>query len=316
MAIVTAPAIGPPLGGWITDSFSWRWVFFINVPIGLISLFLSSRLVSDPPAFKAEVAEAKRLGKLRIDYVGISLIALGFAFLEVVLDRGQIDDWFGSRFITTHVGRGDRLPGVRDLVGAAGARSGGRTRAAAGAEFRDFANIFYFLFGFVLFGSTTMIPEILQSLYGYTATDAGLVLGPGAAVITVLAPIVAMLTQKGKVKPRWLIAFSFAVVSLSMLYYSSFTLQTDYLHYALARALQGFGYAFLFVPVSVLAYSYLPPGKNNKGSSLTNLARNWGGSFGVAFITTVHERRTDLHSDRLSRSADLARRSFTPASTR
>src|SRR6266852_2272137 len=100
VAIVTAPAIGPPLGGWITDSFSWRWVFFINVPIGLISLFLSSRLVSDPPAFKAEVAEAKRLGKLRVDYIGILLIALGFAFLEFVLDRGQIDDWFGSPMIT------------------------------------------------------------------------------------------------------------------------------------------------------------------------------------------------------------------------
>src|SRR6202453_4681436 len=99
VAIVTAPAIGPPLGGWITDSFSWRWVFFINVPIGLISLFFTSRLVSDPPAFKAEVAEAKRLGKLRIDYIGITLIALGFAFLEFVLDRGQIDDWFGSRLI-------------------------------------------------------------------------------------------------------------------------------------------------------------------------------------------------------------------------
>jgi DHA2 family multidrug resistance protein len=114
------------------------------------------------------------------------------------------------------------------------------------------------------------------------------------------------LTQKGNVSPRWLIAFSFAVVSLSMLYYSGFTLQTNYAHYALARALQGFGYAFLFVPVSVLAYSYLPPGKNNKGSSLTNLARNWGGSFGVAFITTMHERRADLHSDRLAQSADFS----------
>jgi DHA2 family multidrug resistance protein len=97
-----------------------------------------------------------------------------------------------------------------------------------------------------------------------------------------------------------------------MFYYGSFNLQTDYFHYAMARALQGFGYAFLFVPVSVLAYSYLPPGKNNKGSSLTNLARNWGGSFGVAFITTVHERRMDLHSDRLSRNADLASPLFHP----
>ncbi len=136
VAIVTAPAIGPPLGGWITDSFSWRWVFFINVPIGLISLFLSSRLVSDPPAFKAEVAEAKRLGKLRVDYVGIMLIALGFAFLEFVLDRGQIDDWFGSSLIIDDVGSGDCLPGVRRMVGTAGARSGGGARTAAGEKFR------------------------------------------------------------------------------------------------------------------------------------------------------------------------------------
>ncbi len=311
VAIVTAPAIGPPLGGWITDSFSWRWVFFINVPIGLISLFFTSRLVSDPPAFKAEVAEAKRLGKLKIDYIGISLIALGFAFLEVVLDRGQIDDWLGSRFITAML-----IAAVACLAFAIWweLRAPDPVVELGLLRERNFAisNVFYFLFGFVLFGSTTMIPEILQSLYGYTATDAGLVLGPGAAVITVLAPMVAVLTQKGVVKPRWLIAFSFAVVSASMFYYGSFNPQTDYLHYALARALQGFGYAFLFVPVSVLAYSYLPPGKNNKGSSLTNLARNWGGSFGVAFITTMHERRMDVHSDRLSRTADLASPLFHP----
>jgi DHA2 family multidrug resistance protein len=275
------------------------------VPIGLISLFFSSRLVSDPPAFKAEVAEARRLGKLRVDYVGITLIAVGFACLEFVLDRGQIDDWFGSTTISSMLAAAVvclafaiwwelRVPDPVVELGLL------RERNFASA------NIFYFLFGFVLFGSTTMIPEILQSLYGYTATDAGLVLGPGAAVITVLAPIVAMLTQRGKVKPKFLIAFSFGVVALSMLYYSSFTLQTNYTHYALARVMQGFGYAFLFVPVSVLAYSYLPPAKNNKGSSLTNLCRNWGGSFGVAFITTMHERRTDVHTDRLAQSADLS----------
>jgi MFS transporter, DHA2 family, multidrug resistance protein len=305
VAIVTAPAIGPPLGGWITDSFSWRWVFFINVPIGMVSLFLTNRLVSDPPAFRAEVAAARRLGKLQVDYIGIGLIALGFACLEFVLDRGQIDDWFGSTTITSML-----IASVICLAFAIWWELRVPDPVVELGLLRErnfaFASIFYFLFGFVLFGSTTMIPEILQELYGYTATDAGLVLGPGAAVITVLAPMVAVLTQKGKVKPKFLIAFSFAVVSLSMLYYSSFNLQTNYTHYALARVLQGFGYAFLFVPVSVLAYSYLPPGKNNKGSSLTNLARNWGGSFGVAFITTMHERRTDLHTDRLAQSADVS----------
>jgi MFS transporter, DHA2 family, multidrug resistance protein len=303
VAIVTAPAIGPPLGGWITDSFSWRWVFFINVPIGLVSLFFTNRLVSDPPAFTAEVAAARSQGKLRVDYIGIILIALGFACLEFVLDRGQIDDWFGSSLITSML-----IAALLSLAFAIWWELRVPDPVVELGLLRErnfaFASIFYFLFGFVLFGSTTMIPEILQELYGYTATDAGLVLGPGAAVITVLAPIVAMLTQKGKVKPKYLIAFSFTVVSISMLYYSSFNLQTNYTHYALARVLQGFGYAFLFVPVSVLAYSYLPPGKNNKGSSLTNLARNWGGSFGVAFITTAHERLTDSHSNRLAQAAD------------
>jgi MFS transporter, DHA2 family, multidrug resistance protein len=298
MAIVTAPAIGPPLGGWITDSFSWRWVFFINVPIGIVSLILSSRLVHDPPQFKEEIAKLRASGKLRIDGLGIGLIAVGFGCLEVVLDRGQIDDWFGSSTIVALL--------VAAVITLAFAIIWEWRHTDPVVELkllkeRNFASstIFYFLFGFVLFGSTTMIPEILQTLYGYTATDAGLVLGPGALVITVLAPFTARLVQSGKVSPKHLIIFSYAVVACSMWYYGSFTPQTDYFHYALARVIQGFGYAFLFVPVSVMAYSYLPAQKNNKASSLTNLARNWGGSFGVAFVTTFHERRTDLHQARL-----------------
>jgi DHA2 family multidrug resistance protein len=296
MAIVTAPAIGPPLGGWITDSFSWRWVFFINVPIGIVSLLLSSRLIHDPEIFKEEVRKARSAGKLRIDYIGIGLIALGFACLEFVLDRGQIDDWFGSPIIATAFWIAAASLGI--AIFWEWQHSDPVVELKLMRE-RNFAIsvVFYFLFGFVLFGSTTIIPEILQSLYGYTATDAGLVLGPGALVITVLAPLVARITQKGTISPRWLIASSFTIVALSMLYYSHFTLDTDYFHYALARVFQGLGYAFLFVPVSVLAYSYLPANKNNKGSSLTNLARNWGGSFGVAFITTMHERRTDLRQN-------------------
>jgi DHA2 family multidrug resistance protein len=299
MAIVTAPAIGPPLGGWITDSFSWRWVFFINVPIGVVSLILTSRLVHDPPQFKEEIAKLRASGKLKIDGLGIGLIAIGFGCLEVVLDRGQIDDWFGSPTIITLL-----VAAIVTLVVAV-VWEWRHTDPVVELRLlreRNFAasTIFYFLFGFVLFGSTTMIPEILQTLYGYTATDAGLVLGPGALVITVLAPFTARLVQSGKVNPRHLIMFSYAVVACSMWYYGSFTPQTDYFHYAMARVVQGFGYAFLFVPVSVMAYSYLPPQKNNKASSLTNLARNWGGSFGVAFVTTFHERRMDLHQARLS----------------
>ncbi len=292
MAIVTAPAIGPPLGGWITDSFSWRWVFFINIPIGLLSLFLTRRLVTDPPVFKEEVQAARRLGKLRIDYVGILLIALGFAALEVVLDRGQIEDWFESSFIVWFL-----AIAVVALVLAAvwELRQSDPVVELGLLRERNFAlaNAFYFLFGFVLFGSTVLIPQMVQSLYGYTATDAGLVLGPGAMVIVVMAPIIVRLTKK--IPASWLIGFGFTVLALAMWRYAGYNLATDYNKEVWARAIQGFGIAFLFVPTSQLAYSYLPQNKNNKASSLTNLFRNQGGSFGIAFVTTVLTRRAQYH---------------------
>jgi len=153
--------------------------------------------------------------------------------------------------------------------------------------------LFIFCLGSRFFGSTVLIPQMLQSLYGYTATDAGLVLGPGALVIVVMAPLVVRLVRQVPVSR--LISFGFVVLGLAMWYYASFDLATDYRKEALARAVQGFGLAFLFVPTSQLAYSYLPKNKNNKASSLTNLFRNWGGSFGIAFVTTMLERRSQFH---------------------
>lgn len=292
MAIVTAPAIGPPLGGWITDSFSWRWVFFINVPIGLVSLLLSSRLVHDPIEFTAERKRARRGGRLRIDYAGIVLIAIGFACLEVVLDRGERDDWLGSRFIVSFLAIA--LVAIAIAIWWEWHHHDPVVELTLLRE-RNFAisAVYYFLFGFGLFGSTVLIPEMLQTLFGYTATDAGLVLGPGAAVITVLAPFVVRVVPR--IGAKRLLGASFTIAALSFFYYSRLTPQTDYFHFALARGIQGFGYAFMFVPVTQLAYSYLPKDKNNKGSSLTNLCRNWGGSFGIAFVTTMLARRTQFH---------------------
>ena len=298
VAIVTAPAIGPVLGGWITDNYNWRWVFFINIPVGILSLFLTNRFVHDPESYAEERKTVRVNGKLRIDGIGIALVGLGSAALEVLLDRGQIDDWFGSRFIIwcfvigitclsaavfweLHVP--DPIIDFRLL------------------KVRNFAlaNVFYFVFGFGLFASTTMIPQLLQSLYGYRAIDAGLVLGPGALVITFLAPVGAQLVQRGIVKPRILLFGAVMIVGMSFLHYSHFNLDTDYKHYALARALQGLGYGFFFVPLSVIAYSQLSPAQNNKASSLTNFFRNWGGSFGIAFITTVSDRRQSFHQERV-----------------
>jgi DHA2 family multidrug resistance protein len=292
MAIVTAPAIGPPLGGWITDSFSWRWVFFINVPIGLLSLLLSSRLVHDPVEFIEERKQARRGGRLRIDYIEISLIAIGFACLEVVLDRGEREDWLESHFIAAFLAIA--AVAIAIAIWWEWHHDDPVVELTLLRE-RNFAisNIYYFLFAFGLFGSTVLIPEMLQTLFGYTATAAGLVLKPGAAVITLLAPFVVRIVPR--IGAKRLLAASFTIAALSFFYYGGMTAETDYFHFTLARCLQGFGYAFMFVPVSQLAYSYLPRNKNNKGSSLTNLCRNWGGSFGIAFVTTVLERRTQYH---------------------
>jgi DHA2 family multidrug resistance protein len=298
VAIVTAPAIGPVLGGWITDNYNWRWVFLINIPIGLLSLFLTNRFVEDPPAFAEERKTVRVNGKLRVDGIGIALIGLGSAALEILLDRGQIDDWFGSRFITSMF-----VIGIACLVTAVFWEWNHPDPVIDFhlLKVRNFAIActFYFVFGFGLFASTTMIPQLLQSLYGYRAIDAGLVLGPGALVITFLAPVGAQLVQRGIVAPRILLFGAVMVVGLSFLHYSHFNLDTDYGHYAWARALQGLGYAFFFVPLSVISYSQLSPAQNNKASSLTNFFRNWGGSFGIAFITTMSERRQNFHQSRL-----------------
>ena len=315
MAMVTAPAIGPPLGGWITDNFSWRWVFFINVPIGILSLLLSSRLVHDPVEFTEERKQAWQSSRLRIDYVGITLIAVGFACLEVVLDRGERDDWLESHFIATFL--------AIAVVTIAIAiwwewRHDDPVVELTLLRERNFAiaNVYYFLFAFGLFGSTVLIPEMLQTLFGYTATDAGLALGPGAAVVTILAPFVVRIVPR--VGAKRLLGFSFSIAALSFFYYSGMTTETDYFHFAFARCFQGFGYAFMFVPVTQLAYSYLPKNKNNKGSSLTNLCRNWGASFGISFVTTMLERRTQYHQSVLVchlTSADESVRQFVRTSS-
>lgn len=299
VVIVTAPAVGPVLGGWITDNYDWRWIFFINVPVGILSLYLSNKLVHDPPAFTEERLVAKATGRMPIDTAGVLLIILASSTLEIALDRGQIDDWFNSGFITTMI--------VLAITGWIGTVIWENYVKDPVIDFGLFANrnfaiasTLFFVFGIGLFGTTTLIPQLLQSLYGYRAIDAGLILGPGALVITLLAPVSAQILQRHLASAKTLIFISLCFISFSMFAYSVMTLDTNGGHYLAIRALQGVGYGFFLVPANIIAYSQLRPDQNNKASSLTNLFRNWGGSFGISLITTTSERRASFHQSNLA----------------
>ncbi len=293
LAIVAAPAIGPTLGGWITDNYSWRWCFFINLPVGALSMFLTYLIV---PAGAGEVKRAGRLdgGKARIDFVGIALVAVGFGCLEVVLDKGQEDDWFGSPFIVAFF-----TIAICALVAAViwELVVDDPVIELRLLKNRNFALAcgLYMTFGFVLFGTTVLLPQMMQQLFGYTATAAGEVLSPGALVVMVMAPFSTRLLRY--IQPKWLVAFGLVLLCLSLWHMTGFNLSLDYRGAATARVMQGFGLGFLFVPVSQIAYSYLPRSKNTQASSITNLFRNQGGSFGIAFVTTMLARRGQYHQN-------------------
>jgi len=291
IAVVFAPAIGPTLGGWITDNTSWRWVFLVNVPVSVVLFFLIDIMIEDPPAHEA-ARQARLKAGLRIDYLGFGLLALGLGCLQWVLDRGQEQDWFGSKAITTasiiaglalvalivwELTRRDPIVDLKLL----------RNRGFA------VANLLMFTLGFVLLGSTALLPQYVQSLLGYTATEAGLVLSPGGLGIMVLMPLVGRLVTR--VDPRYMIAFGLCVTAASLVWISNFNLAVDFNTIAWARVFQAAGFGFLFIPITTLAYAGVAPEKNNNASALLNLSRNLGGSVGIAVLTTMLARRAQFH---------------------
>ena len=292
MAVVVAPALGPTLGGWITDSYSWRWIFYINVPVGIISLILTSRLISDPP----HLSGSRRQG-WSIDYIGLGLLALGLGTLQVVLDKGQRDDWFDSRFITALT-----IIAVVALIAVIfwEWRQAHPIIDLKLFQDRSFAtaNSMMFMLGFVLWGSTLLIPLFTQTMLGYPAEQAGLALMPGGLAIIAFLPLVGYLLARRD--PRYLMIIGLFILAGSLAYMTRFDLEINFQTVAFARLVQGCGMAFLFVPINTVAYSYLPPEKNNAASGLINLARNVGASMGISFVTTMLDRRQQFHQDRLS----------------
>jgi DHA2 family multidrug resistance protein len=293
MAVVLAPAIGPTLGGFITDNFSWRWVFFINVPVGIASLLLSSRIVTDPPHLRQA---RERSGG--VDWIGLGLIATGLAALEIVLDKGQEEDWFHSAFVT-----GSTLVAVVCLVSFVVWEWHHESPIVDVRMFqrRSFAvaNGLMVILGLSLFGSTVLLPQYLQVLMGYTAEQSGMALSPGGVLIILMLPFVGRMV--GKLDPRLLIATGFVILSASLFYMSrKIDLQMDFPTAVKLRCFQAAGMAFLFVPIQTISYAGVPVQKYNQVSGIMNLSRNMGGDLGIAFVTTLIARRSQVHQATLS----------------
>jgi MFS transporter, DHA2 family, multidrug resistance protein len=302
IAVVTAPAIGPTLGGWITDNFDWRWIFFINIPVGIVSMALTSFMVQDPPYFEAE-REHRRSRGLRVDYWGIIFIALGLGFLQIILDKGERDDWWASDFI--------RICTVVAVAGLILAVYWELTHKDPVVDLsllkdRNFAvaGFLMFMVGVVLLGSTVLIPQYLQLVMGYSATRAGLAISPGGLLVMVMLPFVGLALSK--VEARWIIALGLVITSSALLYMTTFNTQMDFAHAVQARCFQAAGLACLFVPINTAAYAFVPRNKNNAASGLVNLARNIGGSVGISLVTTLLARRAQFHQTRLvERTSEL-----------
>ncbi len=288
MAVVVAPAIGPTLGGWITDNISWHWIFFINLPVGLLSLYLTHRLVEDPPWLKQE-----QNAGIRIDYIGLALIVLGVACFQFVLDKGQEDDWFGSPLITTMFSIGVPVLVAFFLWEWFHEAPIVDVRLLKNRNFGT-AVFLSFILGIVLFGSTVLIPEFLQTSLGYTAERAGMALSPGGLALMLMMPIAGRITGT-RIDPRLLVASAFLSMALTLHLMTIIYPGIDFGTIVLLRIIQVLPMAFVFIPISTLNYIGVPREKNNQVSGLSNFARNLGGSIGTSLLSTFIARQNQTH---------------------
>lgn len=290
---VLAPTVGPMLGGWITDNYSWRWIFFIKIPVAALALYLTYKLVEDPPF----LARLKR-GGLRVDYIGIAMLALGVGALQILLDKGQEEDWFGSHFIVTLM-----ITAAVCLTALVIWEWFRRDPIIDVRLFKNFnfaaANLMMFMMGVMLFSTLVMIPEFLQTLMGYTAELAGLVLSASGFVLLLMMPVVGRLTTK--VQSRYLIAAGWCALAVG-LYYSAY--RTDlFISFRFAmwlRVVQVIGIGFLFVPITMAGYIGIPMEKGNSVSGMVNFMRNMGSSIGTSIVTTMIARRAQYHQEVLA----------------
>jgi DHA2 family multidrug resistance protein len=295
VAVIVAPTVGPTIGGWITDNFSWHWIFFINVPIGLVSLALVHWLVDEPETLQRERHERLARG-LKVDWVGFALIAITLGSLEVVLDRGQIEDWFKSDTIIVFT----TLAAASFLLFLPWEINHEEPIIELQLLFRrqfGMAFLVMLMVGAILFGSNQIMPQLLQTTFPYTAMLSGLAMMPGGLAMLVMMPIAGQVT--GHFQPKYLITLGLASIALSMWYSTSLTPDASFDYFAWVRVYQVIGLPFLFIPINTVAYDGLPPDKTNQGSALMNVARNLGGSIGISLANVVLVQREQFHQSRL-----------------
>jgi MFS transporter, DHA2 family, multidrug resistance protein len=288
LGIVVAPMLGPVLGGWITDSYSWRWLFFINIPIGIVAVIMAVMFIHDPPYIKR--------GAGGIDYWGIGYLALGIGALQIVLDKGQEADWFASHIILTL--------GILSVIGFAFFVVRELITGHPVVDLKIFKNRTYatgvFLMtvlGFVLYGSTVLLPLWLQTLMGYSALEAGMAMLPRGLGSFIFMPIVGILM--GKIEARKLLAAGLILSSYSIYQLSRLNLNAGYWDIFWPQLLQGMSMGLLFVPLTTITNGLIPKEQMGNATSLFNLMRNIGASIGIASVTTISSRRAQAHTNTL-----------------
>jgi DHA2 family multidrug resistance protein len=288
VGILLAPILGPTLGGWITDNYSWRWIFYLNLPVGIFSLLMMNRFVFDPHYIRRSAG--------RVDLWGIGLLALGFGTLQVVLDTGQRKDWFSSGYI--------RFFAVLCVIGLIALVIRELKVKEPIVDLRALTNrslsagVFLITqLGFVLYASLVLLPIYLQTLLGYPAYNAGLALSPRGIGSLATMPLTGYLV--GKTDPRKLMAVGIFLGAFTMFELSDLNLNAGYWDIFWPQVLQGVALALLFIPLMALSMASISKEKMGNATSIFNLMRNIGGSFGIAIMTTFLARRTQFHNTRL-----------------
>ncbi len=295
--IVTAPAVGPVLGGWLTDHYSWHWVFLINLPVGIASLVLVWLFVYDSPLLIKERAARLKRG-LKIDYVGFLFVVIGFGCLQIVLDRFERDDGFSSPFILSL-----SIAAVVALVALVFWELNTKQpvvnlRLLKSVPFA-ISNVVMFIFGFIIVSTTQLLPQLSQELLGYDALTAGMTLGFGGAVTLLVMPLAGIITGR-LIQPKWLILSALFGIAGAMHYAASFNLNVSFWDLATARMLQVIWLPLIFIPLSAVQFIGVPPSQNGDASAIINLMRNLGGSVGVSVVTTELQWRNQFHHARLA----------------